>query len=158
MNLDFPGIASDFDDVPLGGFFMFKRTVPEFGLCVSVGQMKSAIIFSRSEKLGVPLWLAAGGLPNDALVRLPRATLRAELSSIVEDDRQALSGAVVSAGGKFYLRARQSISSYFTFNLQTGAMEDPPYAAKSIAFSRWQVGLPSERGFDLIFSFPVSAN
>src|SRR5882762_4184960 len=98
MNLDFPGIASSFDDLPLGGFFMFKRTEPEFGLCVLAGQTKSAIIFSRSEKAHAPLWLAVGGLPHDTLISFPQATMRTELSSMSDDDKQFTSGAVVSAG------------------------------------------------------------
>jgi hypothetical protein len=157
MHLDFPGIASSFDDLPVGGFFMVKRRTPEFGLCVSDGQTKSAIIFSYSEKHHAPLWLAAGGFPNDILISFPQATMRTELSSVSDDDNQSASGAVVSAGGEFYMRARKSLGNYYTFNLRTGTMESPSDDAKALAFSKWQVGLLVDHHFDPIFTFPVPA-
>jgi hypothetical protein len=155
MDFEFPGIASSFDDLPLGGFFMTTRREREFGLCVSDGQRKSAVMFSYSERYHTPVWLAVGGLPNDTLISFPQAIVRTELSSLCDDDNQ-VPGAIVSAGGEFYMRARVSLADYYTFNLRTGVMARPSNDAKAIAFSRWNVGLLIDRHFDAIFTFPIA--
>jgi hypothetical protein len=153
MLIELPGAASRFDDLEPGSFFMFQRTKPEFGLCVSVDHIKSAVIFSYSEQHHAPLWLAVGGLPNDVLINLPHAVVRSDLSSVAVFDRNTDSGGLISADGEVYIRAKESFTSHFTFNMKTGERARLRHDASTITFSQWRVGLLIGEHFDPIFEF-----
>jgi hypothetical protein len=152
MDVDFPGTAVSFNDLPPGGFFMLNRHKPEFGLCVSDGSTKRAIIFSRSEQ-GAPLFLTRGALV-DTLISFPSAVIRPDLHSVLFQQSDGTDGAIISASGNFYLRV-DDFQSYLTFNVQTGNMEGPNNEAKLVILTRWQVGLIIDRQFDPIFTFPI---
>ncbi|WGR93508.1 hypothetical protein MTX26_27740 [Bradyrhizobium sp. ISRA443] len=151
MDIDLPGVGCGFDDLPLGGFFMARRSEPVFGMCVTDGHTKSAIVFS-SEKHGRPVSLAVGGLPNDLIVSFPRAVMRGDLSSIA--DNQSVPGAIISAAGEFYMRAYLNLGDYYTFNVRSGALERPPAHARALVFAGWRVGFLTDGKFDPIFTFP----
>ena len=153
MMIELPGAASSFDDLPPGSFLMFQRTKPEFGLCVSVDHIKSAIIFSYSERHHSPLWLAAGGLPNDVLISLPQAVVRSNLSSVSAFDGNSDVGGIISADGEVYIRAKESITNSFTFNMRTGEKARLRHDAAAVTFSEWRVGLLIGDHFDPIFEF-----
>jgi hypothetical protein len=140
------------------GFSWSIRGKPEFGLCVTDGNTKSAIIFFRSEALNAPLWFAVCGIPDDTLVSFPSAIMRPDWHSLSFDNSYGTDGAIISASGNFYLRVRADFRSYRTFNVKTGKespMESPNKEAKFPIFTRWQVGRVIDQQFDQIFEFPV---
>jgi len=152
MMVELPGAACRFDDLSPGDFFMFRRDEPEFGLCVSLDHIKSAIIFSYSQQYHSPLWLAVGGLPVDVLISLPQAVLRSNLSSVAFDISSNSSG-IISANGDIYIRARASHTSSFTFNMRTGESAQLKHDAAAITYSEWRIGLLIDDQFDPIFQF-----
>lgn len=155
MRLEVPGVGMAFDEVPVGGFFRFERTKPEFGICVTDGVKRAAIILSTPERPnGNMPWLAIGGLPNDAVVSFADAILRASHTDVSDDT--STYGHLISAGDSFYMRASESMGGLRTFNLSTGQMEHLPRSKMAIAYSKWAVGIMVDERFKPIFSFPPS--
>src|SRR5689334_10817281 len=108
MLLELPGLAVGFDDLPPGGFFMIPGATPEFGLCVSFDGTRSAIMFSYSERHDSPLWLSIGGFLEPAVISLPTAVVRSNLSSASVFIGRPDIGGIISADGEVYIRARES--------------------------------------------------
>jgi hypothetical protein len=153
MQIDIPGIAAIFDDLPLGGFFKVGRYAQMiFGLCVADDVAKSAIIFPPKSVFQKPVWFVPGGFPKETVISYPNAMLRAEPSSVSLHTQNV--GDVISAGGTFFIRTHQERGNYRTFNLQTGARVAPSDESGAIYFARWQVGLVIDQKFDAIFTFP----
>ena len=153
MRLEIPGIAMAFEDLPIGSFFMFERSEREYGICVSDGRKRAAIILSTPERPnGHMPWLALGGLPNDAVVSFPAAILRGRPSDITADT--GVYGSLISAGGGFYMRVGEATGNRYSFNVETGQIEKLPEGKMAIAYARWQVGIMIEERFEPIFSFP----
>ncbi|PPQ20532.1 hypothetical protein CV770_03920 [Bradyrhizobium sp. AC87j1] len=154
MKLEIPGVAMSFDEVPVGAFFRFERTKPEFGICVTDGTKRAAIILSTTERPNGHLpWLALGGLPSDAVVSFPGAVLRASHTDISDDT--GIYGYLISTGGSFYIRVGVS-GGYHTFSVETGQSAQLPKAKMAIAYSKWAVGIMVDERFEPIFSFPPS--
>ncbi|KYH01707.1 hypothetical protein [Bradyrhizobium sp. DOA1] len=155
MKLEIPGVAMAFDEVAVGGFFRFDRKKPEFGICVTDGTKRAAIILSTPERPnGHMPWLAIGGLPNDAVVSFPNAILRANHADISDDT--ATYGHLLSAAGSIYMRVRDSMGGYRTFNLATGQLEQLPTAQMMMAYSKWTAGIIVDERFEPLFSFPAA--
>jgi len=155
MKLEIPGVALAFDDLPVGAFFRFERTKPEFGICVTDGAKRAAIILSTPERPnGHMPWLALGGLPNDAVVSFPNAVLRTSHVDICDDT--GTYGLLISAGDGLYMRVGESIGGYRTFNIETGQHDQLPKDKMAIAYSKWTVGIMVDQRFEPIFSFPPS--
>jgi hypothetical protein len=148
--------ATKFSDIPTGTFFRALRAEPLFGLSVSDGKRKSALIFSRSPgQSGMP-WLADNGLPNDTIVIFPEATLRANPASAAPVAGSLPFGAVISSGDKHYIKASAGIGYTATFNLSSGLYEELSNKTTSVIYPVWQVGHVASNVFEPIFNFPVA--
>jgi hypothetical protein len=148
--------ASKFSDIPTGTFFRALRAEPLFGLSVSNGQRKSALIFSHSaSQSGMP-WLADNGLPNDTIVIFPEATLRANPASVAPVAGSFPFGAVISSGQEYYIKASAGLGHTAIFNLSSGMYEELSDNATSVIYPVWQIGHVASNVFEPIFHFPAA--
>lgn len=154
MNVDFAGRTVNFADIPSGGFFMFKRRDDEiFGVCVSIGTSKGAIVFAGKDRSQGEVRLASGGLTGDAMIYFESAVTRPDQPSI-STATDGPDGALINTADSFYMRVNDGFTGYRTFNIQSGANETPPENAKSIHFAKWQAGLIVDNKFAAMLSFP----
>ena len=148
--IELPGEACRFDDLSPGDFFMFRWNEPEFGLCVSFNNTKSAIVFSYSPQYQSRSWLAVGGVPFDVLISFPHAVLRTDLPSAVFDAVSDSSG-IISTNGSVYIRAKANITHSVTFDLRTGEAVQLKQDAAAITYSDWRIGVLVDGKFEQIF-------
>lgn len=153
MKVDFNGVTTNFDSIPLGGFFMFDLSRGgSFGICVAVADNKRAAISlptstSREKRLG---WLQVGGL-NQTFIHFPGAVLRPVLTSVAEAGSSAGS-VLICAGQKRFIRGYEN-DHYRTFNVETGLVEElSPHDV--VYFTQWNVGLLVDQSFEEIYRFP----
>lgn len=156
MKVDFNGVTTNFDGIPLGGFFMFDLSRGgSFGICVAAADNKRAVISlptsstPREQRLG---WLQIGGL-NQTFIHFPDAVLRPVLSSVAEVG-SLVGSALMCAGRKRFIRGYEnSPFQYRTFNIETGEAEEL-LVHDVVLFTRWGVGLLVDSKFEEIYSFP----
>lgn len=155
MKVDFSGVVTKFDQVPLGGFFQFDRSSGGgYGICVGIAENKRAVISlptpaSRDIRFG---WLTVGGINHQTLVYFPDAVLRPVLSSIAEAG--SMPGSVlICAGEKRFIRAYEDGMHHRTFNIDTGLAEQvAPF--EIVYFTKWRVGQIVDRQFEELYVFP----
>jgi hypothetical protein len=148
--------VAKFSDVPTGTFFRALRAEPLFGLSVSDGKRKSALIFSRSPGQSGNPWLADDGLPNDAIVIFPEATLRASTGSVAPVSGSFPFGAVINSRQKYYIKASAGTGYTATFNLSSGMYEQLSDKVAAVIYPIWQIGFVANNLFEPIFSFPTA--
>jgi hypothetical protein len=154
MDVQIRGCAARFADLQPGSFFCALRAEPLFGLCVSDGATKGALVFSVApNQNGIP-WLADRGLPSDVLVKFPAAVLKAQLSSVAAASGSPPYGAIISNGEDYLIRASSGLGYTATFNVSTGMLAEPSNHSASIVFQQWQIGHYEHHEFEPLFTFP----
>jgi len=152
MRIDFSGSAVSFDDLPVGGFFMFDlHRGGAFGLCVAIGK-KAAVVFPR-EGTQERFALQVGGLTHETFICFADAVLRPDQSSIAGGEATS-DGALTSVDGHYYMKAQEGVY-YHNFHVQSGLAEDPRGTSNAFHFARWKVGSIIDQKFEPIFSFPA---
>jgi hypothetical protein len=153
MDVQINGRTARFADLRPGAFFCALRAESLFGICVTDGTIKGALLFSEAPRQsGIP-WLVDRGLPNDAIVMFPSAVMKADLSSVSATGGSPPFGAVISSGEDYLIRASAGLGDAVTFNLSTGMIVEISTQATSIVFPNWQIGHCENHKFEPLFSF-----
>jgi hypothetical protein len=156
------GHAAKFVDVPVGKFFCALGDERLFGFTVtdSRNSKTGALIFGKqSGQRGVP-WLSSNGLLGEDLAYFPEATIRADWKVVGSKDGVTF-GAIISCGGKFFIRAADGIANFATFDLSSGIYDPDGIAAGNavLVYPSWQLGHYYQHGeFVSLFSFPDEIN
>ncbi len=156
MDVQIKSRAARFADVRPGTFFCALRAKPLFGICVSDGEKKGALMFSDApNQHGIP-WLADRGFPSDAIVMFPSAVMKADLSSVAAMSGTPPYGVIISSGEDCFVRASAGFANpSVTFNVSTGMMANLPAQTASIIFPRWKIGHYENHEFEPLFTFPL---
>jgi hypothetical protein len=159
MKVDFTGVVTNLDGIPLGGFFMFDLSSGgAFGICVAAADNTRAVIAlptsaSPQRQIG---WLQTGGL-HQTFIHFPEAVLRPALSSATQAGSSAAGSVLICAGQKRFVRGYENRGyQYRTFNVETGLVEEVP-SHDVVYFTQWSVGLLVDDRFEELYSYPPNA-
>ncbi|WOH82132.1 hypothetical protein RX327_02735 [Bradyrhizobium sp. BEA-2-5] len=150
MQVDFKVVVTDFDDIPLGGFFQFALD-GSFGLCVADdGGRRAALTLPTADQREQKIWLQLGGLTHQPLIHLPHAVLRPKLSSRAHS---VTGSGLICAGAQHFIRGYEAQAQYKTFDVKSGliaAVAD----RQAVQFSEWSTGQLVDGKFEEVYSFP----
>lgn len=150
MRVESFGHVQSFDSLRPGAFFRCLRGDHFFGLCITDGERKSALIFDKGPH-GNP-WIAIGGIPHDTMLAYDDALLRVDHDSVSANSIIA-NGDVISCNGAFYMRAFESAGWNRTVDLDSGKVATLPDDCAFATYARWSVGVVVGETFHTLFSF-----
>ncbi|MHC2623036.1 hypothetical protein ACVIW2_005068 [Bradyrhizobium huanghuaihaiense] len=156
MMVDFSGVVTTFDKVPLGGFFHFDlRTGGSYGICVGIAENKRAALSlptpsSKDRRFG---WIQVGGLNHQTVIHFPEAVLRPVLTSATEAG-STVGSVLICAGERKFIKGYEDHGMHQrTFDVETG-MTAEITPLDIVNFAQWRVGKIVDGRFEELYCFP----
>ncbi|WP_375762866.1 hypothetical protein ACE10X_22395 [Bradyrhizobium sp. Pha-3] len=152
MQVDFNGVITGFDRLPLGGFFQFSSD-GSFGLCVADGGgARAALTLPTADSKNNTIWIQIGGM-TQPLIHFPDAAMRPKLSSRIP---RVIGSGLICAGAQRFIRAFETQSQHKIFDVESGliaAVDDH----QAVQFSEWSVGRTVDGKFEELYRFPPNS-
>ncbi|MCC8955026.1 hypothetical protein H8B02_16735 [Bradyrhizobium sp. Pear77] len=150
MQVDFSGVITGFDGVPLGGFFQFSSD-GSFGICVADNDgTRATLALPTPHSKNHTIWIQTGGLTHQPLIYFPDAVLRPKQSSCAP---HAIGSGLICAGAQHFIRGHETQFLHKTFDVDSGLIASVA-DHEAVLFSEWSAGQVVDGEFEELYSFP----